>query len=266
MKAPLLQLNLRAPDLHPVLKRSSQHTQTTQQNFWNSRGRFRGRGFTIMELLIASVLAAILMIGILFATTQLAKQVQRQKHLVSPTQFSNVLDLLRRDLSQATACRVTENQIHLRGFLLLDGKSQIRTEQPAEVSYRLVEINGASWLIRHQRELSNLTLDDTDANLLCKYITTMQLLAPPPPEVTPVVASPPEVESSDDSLDNQNNPQNKPQNIPPLPTEKDKDKQPFEFTDQWQPLPDVVQWVITQPLETDDALDANTLTFTLVLK
>ena len=233
----------------------------TERNFRDFR-RGRGfRGFTIMELLIASVLSAILMIGILFATTQLARQVHRQKGLASPTQFNTVLELLRKDMSQATACRVTENKIHLRGFMLLDPQSQKRIEQPAQVIYRLVQINDVFWLMRHQRALNNLTLDDTDANLLCKNITTMQLL--PPPQIAPKIA--PKIIPAV-IPDDQDDDENKIENISSNSSKDSEPVIPFEFTDQWQPLPQVVQWVITQPHETDDAIDEKTLTFTLVIK
>lgn len=240
------------------------------KNRIHRKPNFRGRGFTIMELLIASVLAAILMIGILFATTQLARQVQRQKHLPSPTQFNPVIERLRKDISQATECRVTENQIHLRGFMWLDSQSQMQTGQPAQVIYELVQINDANWLIRYQRQLSNLTLDDSDANLLCKGIITMQLLAlSSPPEDTPEVTPEniPEVTdpaSSDIASEAQKSLNNKPVNPPATQMDKEKNDTPFAFTDQWQLLPPVVQWVITQDKITDESTEENILTFTLV--
>jgi len=208
----------------------------------------QAKGFTIMELLIASALAAILMIGILFATTQLARQTQRLRKVSSPTQFNSMVELLHKDLKLATACRVTENQIHLQGFMLLDKKTQRPMQQPAQVIYRLVEVGNEHWLMRHQRAINNLTFDDMDANLVCKGITTMQLIA--------VLSPPPDDEGSDDTAS----------------TEPDKNQleSPIEITDKWQPLPPVVQWIITLPNIDDetnfDTPDQNTLTYTLVLQ
>lgn len=219
---------------------------------------FRG-GFTIMELLIASSLAAILMIGILFATTQLAKQAQRQQQRNSPTEFDAALQLLHRDLRQATACRVEENQIHLQGFILLDKKNQTQRQYPAEVIYRLVEIGPNHWLMRHQREFSKLTLDDTSANLICKDITSMQLIAHDP------------LPLKDDNLTDNLDPEFEAEN-PNNETEKDDQLLPLEITDQWQPLPPAVQWTITRqppnkPATSDPQMSSEqSQTYTLILQ
>ncbi|HCD32464.1 MAG TPA: hypothetical protein DER01_08640 [Phycisphaerales bacterium] len=212
---------------------------------------FHRRGFTIMELLIASTLAAILMVGILFATTQQAKQVQRLQTQTSPLHFDTVIQMLRSDLMLATACKVTEDQIQLQGYMQLNSKTQSQTQKPAHVIYRLVAIGNDHWLIRHQRDPSSLTLQDSSANLLCKGITSMQLLASELPE------------SFDDE----------PIEISPtneqLPTQE---QIPTEITDNWGSLPTTVQWIITLANDSQDATiddwdqEQKTKTFTMVLR
>ncbi|MFG0250420.1 MAG: prepilin-type N-terminal cleavage/methylation domain-containing protein [Phycisphaeraceae bacterium JB051] len=210
-------------------------------------------GFTIMELLIASALASILMVGILFATTQQARQVQRQQKRTSPTELDALVQLLRSDLMLAQACRIKDDQIHLQGYFKRDPKTQVQTQQPAQVIYRLVEIGKETWLIRHQRDPKSLTLQDSTANLVCKGITSMQLFS----IETPTDTATPQSDATDDAA---------------LPVQTDAPAEPQPFTDQWQTVPAVVQWIITrsqtdQPNNFDiQEQDANALTFTLVLR
>ena len=216
------------------------------------------RGFTIMELLIASALAAILMIGILVATTQQARQVQRQQKRTSPTELDSLIQLLRHDLMLAQTCRIKDDLIHLQGYFKRDPKTHQQTQQPAQVIYRLVELGQDTWLIRHQRDPKNLTLEDSTANLLCKGITSMQLLA---------VQMPTEESATQESATDDDETE-----ASTLPVETDIPIEPQPFTEEWQALPPVVQWIITRSQEDEthnqDAQDqeANALAFTLVLR
>ena len=164
--------------------------------------------FTIMELLIASVLASLLMVGVLFATTQMARQTQRQAKLDSPTRFYDLIHIIRADLKQTVSYKLSQNQIHLKGFFLLDDKTYQRRALPTEVIYRVIEMGDTFWMMRHQRELGKLTLEDTQANLLGKGIFAMQLT---------------EVLIEDSKT--------------PLPQEN----KPTKETETWQPLPELIE-------------------------
>lgn len=134
------------------------------------------RAFTIVEMLIASVLASLLMIGVLFGTTQMANQTQRQARTQSPTYYQQLADIITADLNQTISYKIAEDQIQLKGFFLIDDKTHERKARPAEVIYRITQIDETYWLMRYQRELGKLSLDDTQANLLCKNIIKMEIL------------------------------------------------------------------------------------------
>ncbi len=222
-------------------------------------------GFTIMELLIASALASILMIGILFATTQQARQVQRQQKQSSPTELDSIVQLLRRDLMLATACRIKDQQIQLQGYFKLDEKTFSQTQQPAQVIYRLADIDQETWLIRHQQDPTSLTLQDSSANLVCKGITSMQLLA--------VSLENDQFATDVTTFDTDARKiTNQPTNISDKIESAEK-SEPQTISDQWTPVPAVLQWIITRPSEQlqaqqndNDVQEHSVLTFTMVLR
>jgi prepilin-type N-terminal cleavage/methylation domain-containing protein len=141
-------------------------------------------GFTLLELLLATVLSVVLMMGVLAVLTDLSTDSQTFQASPSsePAVQGRVLEalaeLLRGDLSHAQSIEATEpNEILLRGSGALDNRARSRTHRPVEVRYELREIDGRQWLLRRQRALDVLSNRNVQRDLVCTGIRKFELVA-----------------------------------------------------------------------------------------
>lgn len=122
-------------------------------------------GFTLLELMLATVLTVLLMMGVMMVIATLRSSPALAAHDgPSPADPSGAaerevtvarwIDLLREDLRHArTVTGVSENTVRLVGPLGLDAAGRAITHRPVEVVYRLVERDGRMWLFREQAAL-----------------------------------------------------------------------------------------------------------------
>lgn len=111
----------------------------------------RAGGFTLIEVVLATALAATLMIAILGVTATLGRTHRAMTHTAaSRERHAELIELLRRDLSHAQETRLGKNRVELVGFGSLDPSTLEPAQRPARVVYRLGDGDGASLLVREQ--------------------------------------------------------------------------------------------------------------------
>lgn len=146
----------------------------------------RARAFTIIELLLATVLSTVLMIGVLAVITRLgapdsAAASSTGRHGDSPSTVASeviepLMSLLREDLGLARVMEAAKpNEIALEGYAGLDGQSHERTHRPVRVHYRIEFIDGRPWLVRRQAALDVLTNQNIQRDLVCSGVTRIEL-------------------------------------------------------------------------------------------
>lgn len=115
------------------------------------------RGFTLLEMVAAMVLAAILFAALVSLLRSFADQ-QRIMAGISdqrpPTQILS--ELIRRDLTGARYVRHDGNQLRLVGTIARDRNSKKPTGRQAEVVYRVAQVNGEAWLLRRETHLDEM--------------------------------------------------------------------------------------------------------------
>lgn len=118
-------------------------------------GTSRNRAFTLIELLAATVIAAVLMVGVLVVVAQLGTDQQRLANHPEPEAANRIIELLQRDLAGATsiATGAPSDSIVMDGYGALSLETQLPTGRAAEISYRIIHIHDSSWLVRKQRPL-----------------------------------------------------------------------------------------------------------------
>ena len=143
------------------------------------------RAFTIVELLIATALAAMLMAGVLRVTATIRvnpagalDQGSRQNRWVE-----RLVEQVAWDLANARSIEFNENEITMAGYGFRDRMNAkpdndppINTaHRPVSVRYELTGQAGQRWLLRLQTNLDELTNRNTWASLLCGGVERFEL-------------------------------------------------------------------------------------------
>ena len=109
-------------------------------------------GFTLVELLAATALSAVLMLAVLQVLGSLGRSrvaMERRAAAAAPWR-EDLTEMLRRDLGGATGVRYAANGIVLAGHAALRPGSLAPADEPVTVTYGLAEIHGRNWLCRRQ--------------------------------------------------------------------------------------------------------------------
>ena len=135
------------------------------------------RAFTLLELLLANVLIAILLGALLLLISSLSREQKRLSADSDP--FTPVLTLLRRDLSNSESIRLLPND---RGFILtghaaLDPKSLQPVDRRARVIYEIRRKASTLCLIREQVYLDDPIKPQRFQELLATNITALSITA-----------------------------------------------------------------------------------------
>jgi len=148
-------------------------------------------GFTLLELMLATVLTVVLMMGVMMVITTLrtspalagpnveATDAQQGDPGAIASHAASVerwIDLLRRDLRHADTIDATGgNTVLLVGPLGLDAAGRAMTHRPVEVTYRLTERDGRTWLFREQAALDLPSNRHRQRDLVLTGITAFTL-------------------------------------------------------------------------------------------
>jgi hypothetical protein len=133
--------------------------------------------FTLLELLMATVLMSLLMVGVLavVATLGKAETASGAPASASPALPAEAMDawvsLLREDLSRAGDVEAQADGLALTGYMAFDGSARECTHRPAEVAYKIEDVDGRRWLVRRQAALDVLTNRNVQRDLVCCGVT-----------------------------------------------------------------------------------------------
>jgi type II secretory pathway pseudopilin PulG len=136
------------------------------------------RAFTLLELLLANMLIAILLGGVLLLISSLSRE---QKKVSQPQEsFDSIFPLLRHDLSNSESIRLLPNQsgFILTGHASLDAKSLTPTDRRTRVIYEIRRRGSILCLIREQSYLDDPVKPQRFEELLATNITSLSLSAP----------------------------------------------------------------------------------------
>ncbi len=142
------------------------------------------RGFTLLELLLATVLSVMLMLGVLAVVTDLSTVPEtvasREDRSAAPQ--TQTLDawvrLLRGDLAHAIHIdAASASRIEMLGSGALDERGRSRTHRPVKVSYFLETLDGQQWLVRRQIAQDSLAVRAIQRDLLCRGVQRFELIA-----------------------------------------------------------------------------------------
>jgi hypothetical protein len=138
--------------------------------------------FTLLEVLVATVLATLLMVGVLAVVADLgasgvvAPAKARPEAALGPEAADAWVRLLREDLNHASAVHAAdENEMTLVGYAALDTPARERTHRPVRVLYRIQEVRGRRWIIRRQEALDVLTNENVQQDLVCCGVSRFEL-------------------------------------------------------------------------------------------
>jgi len=141
----------------------------------------RRPGFTLLEMLLATALAAILMVGVLglitdIGSSQLAAAESEEPGRSPTAALEAWAALLREDLEHAREVDLSQpNELRLVGTHALDSARREATHRPVEVVYRMEEIDGRSVLVREQAALDVATNRNVQRDLVCGGVDRFDL-------------------------------------------------------------------------------------------
>ena len=159
----------------------------------------RAKAFTMVELLAATALSAMLMIGVLGVIGVIGERASSPLTLIDQPPDDALLRQLRWDLSHARSICVEGDRLLLRGYggLADDGRPAHR---PADVSYAVALLGQRPWLVRRQSELDALTNLNSRRDLLMADVCAMRILFAAPSAVggDPPALGPPRTDAPSD--------------------------------------------------------------------
>jgi prepilin-type N-terminal cleavage/methylation domain-containing protein len=145
-----------------------------------ARRKIRG-GFTLVEMLLATTLAAILMGGVLTATAALARDRRHMETRTSIDPSAGIMNLIRRDLANGAAIvgAVDANGFELVGFGGIDAKTFAANQRLVRVTYRIVRrgTGAAGVLVREQSYLDEAIRPDRWNEVVAAGVTKVALTA-----------------------------------------------------------------------------------------
>jgi len=119
------------------------------------------RGFTLLELLLASALTVLLMVGILSVIGSLGSSAvadtRGEGGDVSRTDMPDWMDLLRDDVTHADEMAPGESSLTIYGHAGLSDADRSTTHRPVKIEYRVEQIAGRRWLVRYETALDEMT-------------------------------------------------------------------------------------------------------------
>jgi prepilin-type N-terminal cleavage/methylation domain-containing protein len=130
--------------------------------------RDRKSAFTLIEMVAASAIAALLMAGAFAVMTTMIHDRERMKASALPgkQQTSAILEIFRNDLVTASTYAADKNKLTLQNCHLLN-KSMVSTDRPVEVVYHVVRgQDGESYFVRRQRTLDDPAVPRPTSELL----------------------------------------------------------------------------------------------------
>jgi type II secretory pathway pseudopilin PulG len=135
------------------------------------------KAFTLLELLLANMLIAILLGALLLLISSLSREQKKMTVVLDQDPTRSILALLRHDLSNSESARALPNQ---RGFILtghagLDSKTLTPTDRRARVIYEIRRRGNVLCLIREQSYLDDPIKPQRFEELIATNITSLSI-------------------------------------------------------------------------------------------
>jgi prepilin-type N-terminal cleavage/methylation domain-containing protein len=148
--------------------------------------------FTLIEMVAASAIAALLMAGAFIVMTTMIHDRQRMKMSESSGREKTLalVEIIRRDLSAASTYEAGKNRMIMRSYRLLD-KDFVSMDRPVQVQYQMArgdQGDGGNLLIRRQQAMDDPTVPRPARALLAIGIQDWKIEPLPDdtmPEATP---------------------------------------------------------------------------------
>jgi prepilin-type N-terminal cleavage/methylation domain-containing protein len=134
----------------------------------------RNKAFTLIELLAATALSALLLIGVLGVLTSLRASAAQSMGIERPDVFAPLLSLIRRDLSQASSVTTTPERTTISTFVNIDQAGNL-SHRPVRVEYFLEQVGNLRCLVRQQTNLDELTNRATSRQVLYVDVASFQM-------------------------------------------------------------------------------------------
>ncbi len=138
-------------------------------------------GFTLIETLATTALAALLMLAGLKVIESVGRSraaLVRDDEAISP---AHLLEVLRRDLANSRFMKLDGAGLALTGYGSLDRGTLSPTHRRAQVVYAVKRAAGRSLLVREQRDLDGRTNRDRWSELVCRGVKRFAVEPVPSP-------------------------------------------------------------------------------------
>lgn len=138
------------------------------------------RGFTLLELLLATVLTSVLMIGVLSVIVRVsaplrANDPDQQASIASDA--SGWFALIREDLGRATDIEsIDEGELVFLGYAGTDVQDCSWTQRPVRVRYAVRSVEGESWLLRYEQPFDVDGKPSIRPELIASGVTRIELV------------------------------------------------------------------------------------------
>lgn len=133
-------------------------------------------GFTLLEMLAATALAAILLIALLAVTASLGRNAAHMKKADRRQTWSDgLVPLLQLDLANATSLRIETNSFILEGHGEIDLAEATPTQCLATITYSLRRVGDHTWLVREQCARNPLEPSKRSVDFVCADVRAISL-------------------------------------------------------------------------------------------
>ena len=148
-------------------------TQKTRRN-----QLLRRSGFTLLELVAATLLAAMLCVAVMGITANSARQSREIKNQFPARPWlAPLAEQIHWDIVQARSFRVRPDSIELHGFGGRDFTTAVAYHGPTVVTYQIVKDGDVHWLLRKEAHVDDLTSRFFRTEFVCKDVGSIRLSA-----------------------------------------------------------------------------------------
>jgi type II secretory pathway component PulJ len=144
--------------------------------FYRHKTSRKSGAFTLIEMVLATALAASVMVALLGVLARVARRQERAPQRDgSETVEEPLLALIETDLLNADAIKPDQNGFSVKGLCRLDRASKRISHLPAVVTYQVREAGGRSWLVRRQTSPDAGAEPREESDLVCLGVEKLTL-------------------------------------------------------------------------------------------
>lgn len=145
--------------------------------------------FTLIEMLLATILTAVLMVGVLAVIARIANPMQHASDIdtdATPYVESEMLvQIFAADLAHARTIHALPGELRLMGYTSLEPQRRTRTQRPTHIHYRVASVDRQPWLLRDEYPLDGQTKSISHTELIAQGVTRIALDPPSDLPATP---------------------------------------------------------------------------------